>query len=114
MATAGIAIKANTPAQQSITTTDGAQSLISCTAYVSSVLVGVRDDAGDGDGRVVTYGATQAGAENTAAQIVRAGGSLVVTPEMCGGSSVGSWAFSVSREAATNATFFFTPSVGGS
>lgn len=113
MATAaGISIKASAPAQQSITTTDAAQSLVTCSAFVASVLVGVRDDMGDGDGRIVTYGAAQAGSENTASQIVRTGGSLVVTPEMVGASAFGSWTFGVCREASTDATFFFTPSVG--
>lgn len=110
MATAaGISITALDLAQQAITTTDANQSLVSCGADVWSVLVWVSDAAGSGDGRVVTVGAAQGAAENTAAQIVRAGGSLVVTPNMVGKSPFGPWSFGVCREAAVDATFLLTP-----
>lgn len=110
MATAaGISITVQNLTQQSITTTDAAQSLVSCGPGVWSVLVQVRDDMGDGDGRIVTFGAAQAGAENTSAIIARAGGSLVVEPGMVGKSPFGAWSFGVCREAATEAVFLFTP-----
>lgn len=112
MATAaGISISASNPIQQSITTTDAAQSLVSVGAGISEVLVWCDDTTGSGDGRVVTVGASQAGAENTASQILRAGAALVVTPGMLAKSPWGAWSFSVCRENATNATFYFTPTV---